>query len=457
MRASWRDLGDRLAARQAATWSGVLLLTLVGLVLPLAGLYAIRGRRGAMLYVFGLAGAAVFALAFSFPYPALLVSLVIATSGLDAYLPGPVASGLMLIVLARATFDVLGGKRVDWGSSLFRGATLVLLAIALTSFLQARNIALALAEMRLILTGLAAYLAIAAFATGGRRVRQVAVTVSLGLALGGCIAILTMVRRGAPALLALASEARVAAGGWDANVAAVFGNCMIPITAFLAFDQRGWRRAGLFVVLLVLVASVILSGSRAGLAVLGVVLVLLLLRGRRYRPLAVVGAGIVFAVVTYLPERYWMRFLSVGQLGDIVVDRSLQLRQQALETGFMLFRENWLTGVGLGNFLVESTRFISTPVMAHNAFIEVAVNLGAFGLLAYVTWLASGLGMVARATRLHHIAHDASQAEMARVIGLAVLFFCAGALTLSIPFYPMLWLLLALANGCRVASERGEP
>jgi O-antigen ligase len=258
-------------------------------------------------------------------------------------------------------------------------------------------------------------------------------------------------------LLALASEARVSAGGWDANVAAVFGNCMIPIAAFLAFDRRGWRRAGLFVVLLVLVASVILSGSRAGLAVLGAVLVLLLLRGRRYRPLAVVCAGIVIAVVTFMPERYWMRFLSVAQLGDIVVDRSLQLRQEALETGLVLFRENWLTGVGLGNFLVESTRFMSTPVMAHNAFVEVAVNLGAFGLLAYVIWLASGVGMVARATRLYRIAHDDSHAEMARVIGLGVLFFCVGALTLSIPFYPILWLLLALANGCRVASERGEP
>ena len=98
-----------------------------------------------------------------------------------------------------------------------------------------------------------------------------------------------------------------------------------------------------------------------------------------YRKLALLAVAAAITVAVLLPQEYWVRFVSLGQLGGIVVDRSLQLRQHALETAWELFKTHPFTGVGLGNVHAESGRYMSMPKVAHNTYVALLASIGVFG------------------------------------------------------------------------------
>ncbi len=126
--------------------------------------------------------------------------------------------------------------------------------------------------------------------------------------------------------------------------------------------------------------------------------------------LGLLGAGIV-GVFVYL-HRYWKVWIWAGlipitlfisQLGndrfvqmlDLTKRSSASVRLQVWQTGLLMFKEHWLTGIGLGQFrdqyLSYSSRLFNPPwelaiLHAHNLFLQFAVNLGLAGLAGFI-WL----------------------------------------------------------------------
>jgi O-antigen ligase len=281
----------------------------------------------------------------------------------------------------------------------------------------------------------------------------VVVTLALAAACTRVMAIHRLLSGGTEAM-ELTHAIRFGSLGGDPNVHAGQVNCILPMLAAAIPFLRGRYRLALVPVLLLLIGSVIVSQSRAGMVILVLVLLGLLLRsGRHARALMAITAVVLVVVLLWLPRIYWVRFVSIGQLAGIVVDRSLLLRQHAMQTAWQVFVDHPLFGVGLGALRDHSPRHMLGTFVAHNSFLEVAATLGVVGLAAYAAWLWTGFGMARRAAARWAAAMRPRERALAQSVAFAILVYCATAMFLSIQFYPFFLLLLGLAN----AARRGAP
>lgn len=172
---------------------------------------------------------------------------------------------------------------------------------------------------------------------------------------------------------------------------------MLPIAAALAFGSRGTLKKSLYIVcVLMLVAGIAVTFSRGGfLAMAASLLVLAWMIGRRNR-FAVV-AGFCMLVVSFFvlaPGNYTSRIFSI-------FDRSLDAygsadaRQALLMRSIVVAVRNPLLGVGMGNFSLVSIR----GQVTHNAYTQVAAEMGAAALVLYFLFIATPLRNLRRIAR----------------------------------------------------------
>lgn len=178
---------------------------------------------------------------------------------------------------------------------------------------------------------------------------------------------------------------------------------LLPVAAALAIGSRGLVKKALYGAAVLLMASgVVVTYSRGGFLAMAtgmMVLAWMLGRGRRF----MVVAAALFATVLLLvvaPGNYGARILSIY---DRRLDAfgSADARQQLLMTSVLVALRNPLFGVGMGNFVHVSPRGLET----HNAYTQVAAEMGAFGFAVYVLYVVAPL------RRLLAVAREAFEAR----------------------------------------------
>jgi O-antigen ligase len=392
----WRGLGDALVRRYAHSYWALLALLGSALV-PLTLLFLLRGMRMVQYAVAGAAGAVGLALAFAYPYYALLASLFIAYSGLDRSLPGPVAWGLLAVATGRVLYDWFSGQQLEWGSRNFRVSTALFLAIVLTSLLFAYDIGDSLVHLTQLGIGLGIFVAVSGLCTNPRRVQQLLLVFAAGFTLQVTRYFMELVSAFGAAIVLQPTGKRLAEG--DANQTAVIASCLlVPLVQMMERLSIG-KRLLIAPLVVINVVAVILSTSRIGMILLVLAGLYLLLRSRHRALYSLLVAIALVVFFVNVPTRYWTRFVALGQLSDMVVDRSLLLRMHAQEVGWTIFMDHFWTGVGIGNFGTWSQRYMSIDLWAHNSLLDVAATLGIFGFVIYVFWLGSGVQMLAAAAR----------------------------------------------------------
>jgi O-antigen ligase len=208
----------------------------------------------------------------------------------------------------------------------------------------------------------------------------------------------------------------------NANRLAFLALMGISLVWFWMRDTRNplLRIAGIGIVL-VLVLTVFLSGSRSGLLNLGLLLILLLAQVR-LKPVHIAGIlllvlATVAVAALFVPQPILNRITALtggsddGRMKGVA--ESTTRRQAVLETGLTMFGENPFMGVGVGNFrwmTAVDTRFGGVVMAAHNAYLLTLAEggillLGAYLLMFWATfrnlkWAA------ARAAALPHIRLD---------------------------------------------------
>jgi hypothetical protein len=449
---SWKHLLDEVSRRYGQSSWRLPVLGFSLLAAYLGTFYLVRGMRGVLLSLVLLGGIAVAGLCFANPYPTLLVALFLNLSSLDRFLPGPVSNGLLALVLARVFFEILGGRRLDLGTAAFRVSLALVFAVCLTSLLFARRLDYAMVEVQLMFVGLAYLVSISFFVDRPQRIVHVLMAALVGYLIAIALVARVLIATGGLAMLGTRYVPRIGTSGWDPNVAAMISVCLFPFAVFLIARSQRLGRLFWLIVALVLGLSVVMSASRMGMGLLGVVLFLLTFHYRKLALLAVAGG---ITVVALLPQEYWVRFVSLGQLGGIVVDRSLQLRQHALESAWQLFKEHPFTGIGLGNVHAETGRYMSVPKMAHNTYVGLLAMLGIFGFLLYFVWFGSGIRMALRSLRLSRIERRRTPQRLTWMILISFVGLLLAFTTLDLAFHLMVWLLMALSNVMRQCAERG--
>lgn len=443
----WRQVGDAIVRRYADSYWA--LLGLLGLALvPLALMYLVRGVQMVRYGIAGVVGAIGAALLFAHPLLALFLSVFVAFSRLDFVLPGPVSRALLTLAVARLLFDSLSGKPLEWGSRDHRIALTLLLGMMLTSLLFAYDMSNAFTPLTHVAVGLLLYIAVSGLCAHPKRVQQLMLVFSAAFAFEVARYVMKLVSAVGSGVLLQPTGKRLAQG--EVNVTATLACCLlVPLVQIM---QRSSLRMRLVLSPLVVIniVAVVLSTSRIGFILLGLAAIYLVLRSRhRLLLFALIGTS---ALVFYfsIPERYWTRFVSLGQLTDIVVDRSLLMRMHVQEVGWRIFMEHFWTGVGIGNFGAWSQRYMSIDLWAHNSLLDVAATLGIFGLAAYLFWLGSAFGMlrstIQRAGERRLALARAVSFDMAGALGL----FLVAALTLDLAYNQVLWLFLGCINALRI-------
>lgn len=187
--------------------------------------------------------------------------------------------------------------------------------------------------------------------------------------------------------------------------------------------------------------SVALTYSRGGLLGLFFVLFIIMYR-ERHNKIIICILSILLGIGLYLFAIYFAESKSLIRL--ISQDPSFLQRLRIFKGGLEMFKENWLLGVGLGNFIVWSKLYadLILGLYAHNIFLHIAAETGIAGLFAYSMILLKGYKNT-QFTGKENI--DSDMINMAAAIHISLLGFLFCGLFLSQHFNKVLWIILALS------------
>jgi O-antigen ligase len=220
----------------------------------------------------------------------------------------------------------------------------------------------------------------------------------------------------------------------------------------------------------VMALAIIFSKSRGGTVGLIVMMAVLLYQMRRVRPgiaaLLVVGS---LAALPLLPSSFTERMASIFD-ADQDPTGSRESRKTLLREGWAAFLANPIVGLGAGQFQNYNTAGRDEPWrQTHNSPLQVAAELGVFGLATflYLVWTALMAGVIARrAARLTRNVRRARapagraaadhNIEWMQLHGGIIIAACVGwfvaANFASVAYYWTFYLLLGLAGAVRDVS-----
>jgi O-antigen ligase len=160
----------------------------------------------------------------------------------------------------------------------------------------------------------------------------------------------------------------------------------IPFATFVALRPGSFvKRIVAAVCVAGMLGAIVASGSRGGFLGLAAMLVALAVMVARERPgLVLVGVVALMCVLPVLPEGYYRR---VASITDSSKDdfNSRSARQRLFGESFDAFFQNPITGVGAGNFKNWNPQQRAEAWHeTHNVWLQVAAELGVFGLVAFL-------------------------------------------------------------------------
>jgi O-antigen ligase len=185
-----------------------------------------------------------------------------------------------------------------------------------------------------------------------------------------------------------------AVGGFMANPNDLAMNLIVfmaPALIIVFQDNRLFRRLLAAAIVLFMAIAIVLTKSRAGFLGIGAMGLVVVYYAMRQRP-AVVFALIFAALVAtpMMPGSFWDRMASITN-PDEDQTGSREQRIQLYRQGLQVFAENPLTGIGAGQFAnYDGDMMVERWRVTHNVWLQVAAELGIFGLctFAFLVWRA---------------------------------------------------------------------
>lgn len=246
---------------------------------------------------------------------------------------------------------------------------------------------------------------------------------------------------------------RVSALREDPNNLAIILVSAVPLTMSLLKQEKGLlAKMILFASGISIIVTVALTYSRGGMIALIFVLLWLLYNERKNRLVMVVFI-IILAIIMYLFIEEFSHYQKLIRL--VVKDQSFIQRLKLYRGGLRMFMAHPLIGVGLGNFIVWSTRYtgLILALYAHNIFLHIAAETGIVGLFAFVLIIYHGVkaSLVACKNAAKYNLHDIMNYATGLKISLAG--FIVAGMFLSQHFNKALWTLIGLCVAIEKITE----
>jgi O-antigen ligase len=176
----------------------------------------------------------------------------------------------------------------------------------------------------------------------------------------------------------------------------------VPLAVTIALQRVStFKRLVAAACALFMVGAVVASGSRGGF--LGFVMMLVVFAAMivpRRPGLVVAGALAILCVLPVLPAEYWHRLASITDSSKDDFG-STEARRTLLSESWRAFVENPLTGVGAGEFKDwDPNGREQAWHESHNVVLQVAAELGIFGVVLFLFLVGRGFAAVYQARRV---------------------------------------------------------
>lgn len=171
----------------------------------------------------------------------------------------------------------------------------------------------------------------------------------------------------------------------DPNYFCVSAVLCVPIAFYLLLGQpRLWERVYCLGCLLLTSAAVALSASRGGLLGLTFSFLFAVWHSRRRARNLLLVLCLLVPMVAISPTSPLQRLLRP----NASVQQSTENHKQILVAGLRMIAAHPLVGVGLGNFKLRMSSYVDPGLqqqfMAHNAYLEVAAEMGVPALMVFL-------------------------------------------------------------------------
>lgn len=245
--------------------------------------------------------------------------------------------------------------------------------------------------------------------------------------------------------------------GWvvgDPNYFTVSALLCLPLAFYWVVGRRPrWERFFCLGCLIVTLVAVILAASRGGL--LGLVAAFMFISWRhpkRVRVLTLAGV-ILLPLLLVAPASPVARLLHPTYSDE----ESAEARKAIWKAGLRMVREHPLTGVGLGNFKPTVEQYAKaggTPKkIAHNAYLEIAAEMGLPSLLVFLVVL---FGSFLTLKRVHQHALRSGNPLLQQVAGgmqAGLVAYAVAVFFVSAQYQKLFWLMVFLSM-CLPLLER---
>jgi O-antigen ligase len=252
--------------------------------------------------------------------------------------------------------------------------------------------------------------------------------------------------------------------GWvlgDANYFTVAALAILPVSfELLLLAKSRWQKLYCLGCIALTVFTITIGASRGGFLGIVVEIIYLVVRSGISKKKLIRLLVIAMFFLLLAPNSPIHRFLSPVPGDDQSVDKHIL----GWMAGLNMVKAHPLVGVGLGNFKgvvasYDTTGMVAAdPKIAHNAFLEIAAEMGVFALLVYLLFLGTIFRSL-ETTRRRALATD-SQALAALALGMqasllgvsVAIFFVSGQYT------RMLWLIfiMTMAMPALVPKRKAE-
>lgn len=436
--------GDRGRRESSAT----VVVAAVGVPILLAA--SLLAGRIPLVVAGGVAAVVVVGVCLARPRVALLV--LVAAGALESSLPVSTTGTVTPVKVAGAlcfgcfALDAVVRRRVlrfDWTHGLLA----LLLALAMVSTLGARSTGDALTTTVRYASFAGLYF-VATQAADRKLAVQITWVASAAAALAASLAIRRFVVGDAPLARPL---------NGDPNDLAFILVTTIPLTFWL-LRTKGPARAFVVAMLVASVAGAVLSLSRGALLGLAVGGVWHAVTHRRHVPVLLLGVAVTGAAALLAAGSIGPQVESGLRLKGAVAQENVETRLDAWRAAAELAAEHPIDGVGPGNFGLYYHEATGRPPgtdglrVVHDAYLDVAAELGVTGLVLFVAFLAATLHRASVAVR-----RAGEPPGLAAAVRTAMVVAAVAAITLSEQYYPPFWVLGALGTVLWLGSPAAAP
>jgi len=186
---------------------------------------------------------------------------------------------------------------------------------------------------------------------------------------------------------------RYSVDGVNADELGLIVALSIPMAFYLlTVSKRRWLNALCWAQVIAGITAILISATRGALFAVAVGIVMMAVPTLNHispmqRGIAVIACiALVSSAAFVVPKTSLDRILSTG---TELTEGTLTHRTVIWAAGMEVFRDHPFLGVGAGAYGPAIVKIVNIPLIAHNTFVSVLVELGVFGLLLLLALLAS--------------------------------------------------------------------